>query len=135
LRVEAGLRHIRLKRARDGSLYSTATLPRFKAEYQVTRSVALRSVVQYSIEEVDVLRTPEGVPYVGPVYVRRTSPVDGVQTNPLRLDLLFSYQPSPGTVVFVGYARSIQDQGAFRVPSLEPRADGLFVKVSYLFRT
>jgi hypothetical protein len=135
LRVEAGLRHIRLKRARDGSLYSTATLPRFKAEYQVTRSVALRSVVQYSIEEVDMLRTPEGVPYVGPVYVRRTSPVDGVQTNPLRLDLLFSYQPSPGTVVFVGYARSIQDQGAFRVPSLEPRADGLFVKVSYLFRT
>ena len=135
LRVEAGLRHVRLERAEDGSLYSTATLPRFKAEYQVTRSIALRSVLQYSIEEVDLLRTPLGIPYLGPVYVRRTPLVDGVQTNPLRLDLLFSYQPSPGTVVFLGYARSIQDEGAFRIPSLEPRADGLFVKVSYLFRT
>ena len=43
-------------------------------------------------------------------------------------------QPSPGTVFFVGYSRIMQGDRTFRLSRLSPTADGLFVKLSYLFR-
>jgi len=138
LRVNGSLRRSRIFRASSGSLYSEALLPRLKVEYQLTRAVFVRAVGQYTVEEVDFLRTPDGTPYLrdgAPFRVRRGRVIgEETQTNPLRLDLLFSYQPSPGTVVFLGYAREMLDEGAYRFGELEPRADGLFVKVSYLFR-
>lgn len=138
LRLDASLRRSRILRA-GGSLYSDATIPRLRVEYQLTRSVFLRAVGQYSVEETDLLRAPGGEPYLrdgAPFRVRRGRIVaaDEVQSNPLRLDLLFSYQPSPGTVIFLGYGREESDGGAYRFAPLEPRADGLFLKASYLFR-
>lgn len=140
LRVEGSLRHVRIFRDADGSLYSRATLPRIRAEYQLSRSVLLRATGQYSVEEVDLLRAPGGVPFLldgVPLRIRggRTGREGDPQINPLRLDLLFSYQPSPGTVVFLGYAREMTDRGAYQFSPLEPRADGLFAKFSYLFRS
>jgi hypothetical protein len=139
LRVNGSLRRSRIFRAEDGSLYSDAVLPRLKVEYQLTRAVFVRAVGQYTVEEVDYLRTPGGTPYLRngkPFRLRRgrLTLADEEQENPLRLDLLFSYQPSPGTVVFLGYGREMSDGGAYRFGELEPRADGLFLKVSYLFR-
>jgi hypothetical protein len=47
-----------------------------------------------------------------------------------------SYEPSPGTVVYVGYARQMADLDPqqFRIRDLTTTEDGLFVKVSYRFR-
>lgn len=141
LRLEADARSSRIYRQSDGSLYSRATIPRLKAEYQLTRALFLRAVGQYSLEEVDLLRSPGGAPYVLAdgsafrVLRGRVLPEALGVTHPVRIDLLLSYEPSPGTVVFLGYGREMTDDGAFRFSPLEPRADGLFVKVSYLFRS
>ena len=140
LRVDAGLRRVLLHRARDGSRYSRALVPRLRAEYQVTRAVAVRALAQYGVEEVDVLRAPDGRPYLRggePFRVRRGSrPAwDAPQLNPLRLDVLLSWRPSPGTVAFLGYGREVMDGEAFRFDGLAPRTTGLFLKLSYLFRS
>lgn len=139
LRVDASLRRVLLYRASDDSRYSRALVPRLRAEYQITRAVAVRALAQYAVEEVDVLRAPDGRPYLAdgaPFRVRRGNrPAwDAPQLNPLRLDLLLSWRPSPGTVAFLGYGREVTDDEAFRFDGLAPRADGLFLKLSYLFR-
>lgn len=139
LRVDARLRRVLLFRASDDSRYSRALVPRLRAEYQITRAIAVRALAQYAVEEVDVLRTPDGRPYLadGEAFrVRRGNrPAwDAPQLNPLRLDLLLSWRPSPGTVAFLGYGREVTDDEAFRFDGLAPRTDGLFLKLSYLFR-
>lgn len=139
LRVDASLRRVLLHRDRDGSRYSRALVPRLRAEYQITRAVAVRGLAQYAVEEVDVLRAPDGRPYLRdgePFRVRRGNRPswDAPQLNPLRLDLLLSWRPSPGTVAFLGYGREVTDDEAFRFDGLAPRTDGLFLKLSYLFR-
>jgi hypothetical protein len=139
LRVDASLRRVLLYRARDDSRYSRALVPRLRVEYQVTRAFAVRGLAQYAVEEVDLLRAPDGRPYLRdgePFRVRRGNrPAwDAPQLNPLRLDLLLSWRPSPGTVAFLGYGREVTDDEAFRFDGLAPRTDGLFLKLSYLFR-
>lgn len=139
LRVDASLRRVLLFRDRDGSRYSRALVPRLRAEYQVTRAVAVRALAQYAVEEVDVLRTPDGRAYLRdgePFRVRRGNrPAwDAPQLNPLRFDLLLSWRPTPGTAAFLGYGREVTDDEAFRFDGLAPRTDGLFLKLSYLFR-
>jgi len=52
----------------------------------------------------------------------------------VHVEVLLSYEPSPGTVMYVGYSREMEDTGAFRFQRMRPRADGLFAKVSYRFR-
>ena len=61
-------------------------------------------------------------------------PLDGSDDNDFTLEGLVSYEPSPGTVFFLGYTRRMEDTRAFRFRDLQPTADGLFAKVSYLFR-
>ncbi|HEX2208538.1 MAG TPA: DUF5916 domain-containing protein [Longimicrobium sp.] len=139
LRVDASLRRVLLYRSRDDSRYSRALVPRLRTEYQITRAFAVRALAQYAVEEVDVLRTPAGRPYLRegePFRVRRGNrPAwNAPQLNPLRLDLLLSWRPTPGTAAFLGYGREVTDDEAFRFDGLAPRADGLFLKLSYLFR-
>ena len=139
LRVDGRLGFSVLHRASDDSRYSRALVPRLRVEYQLTRALALRGLAQYSVEEVDILRAPDGGEYLRdgePFRVRRGN-LPGYldpQLNPLRLDILLSYRPSPGTVAFLGYGREVTDDEAFRFDGLQPRADGLFFKISYLFR-
>lgn len=54
-------------------------------------------------------------------------------SNLLRVDWLFSYHPTPGTVVYLGYGNSLEEPSAFRFRSLTRLSDGFFAKVSYLF--
>jgi hypothetical protein len=56
-------------------------------------------------------------------------------TNDFRNDLLFSYKPLPGTLLFFGYGASLTEPDAFRFRNLRRAADGVFFKLSYLFRT
>ena len=130
LRLELRWVHERLTRARDGSRFSTANIPRLKLEYQLTRAIFVRYVGQYFAEDQVALREPR----TGQPLLVNDSAAGPVVTNDFRNDLLFSYKPTPGTVVFVGYGSSLAEADAFRFRNLSRTADGFFVKLSYLFR-
>jgi len=55
-------------------------------------------------------------------------------TNDFRNDLLFSYKPLPGTLVFFGYGTTLVEPEAFRFQNLSRASDGFFLKISYLLR-
>jgi len=121
----------------DGSTVRVRDIPRLKVEYQLSRSVFLRLVGQYDAVWRDALRddTRTGDPILvldpsSGVYVQTTE----LSRNRIQGDVLFSYQPSPGTVVFAGYGSAMTEADSFRFRGVQRNADGFFVKVSYLIR-
>ena len=52
----------------------------------------------------------------------------------IAIDALVGYEPSPGTVFFIGYARQANDPTAFGFRNVQTQSEGLFVKLSYRFR-
>jgi hypothetical protein len=137
LRTELIYDHQQIIRRDGGSTVSLIRLPRLKVEYQLSRAIFLRIIGQYTSNQTDALRDDSRTG--GAILVR--DPATGAFTrtapsasNTFRADWLFSYRPTPGTVVFVGYGGSLNDAGAFRFRNLARTSDGFFVKVSYLFR-
>lgn len=130
LRFEARWTHDAFTRARDGSRFSTANVPRLKLEYQLSRAIFFRYVGQYFAQDETALADPRTGQ---PLLVTGTAATAAV-TNQFRNDLLFSYKPTPGTVCFFGYGTSLQEPDAFHFHSLSRTGDGFFLKVSYLFR-
>jgi len=107
-----------------------------KLEYQLTRWIFLRLVGQYNAVYQDALRDPRTDdplllrdPDTGLYAVTRPS-----TTNDLRMDLLFSFQPNPGTVIFAGYGNSTTEVDSFAFRGLERTSDAFFLKLSYLLR-
>jgi hypothetical protein len=120
-----------LNRRRDGSRFSTEDIPRLKVEYQATRSIFFRLVGQYAARRRDGLRDP----FERPLLVGG-APATAFTTNQFNVDWLFSYRPSPGTLIFLGYGSTLAEDGAFAFGrDVQRTADGFFAKVSYLFRT
>jgi hypothetical protein len=135
LRVEGRYVYSLLDRERDGTRLSTAHIPRLKVEYQLARPVFVRFVGQYTAQERDALRDPAtDRPILLPDDAGMLAPAGAEMQNDLRLDLLFSYRPTPGTVFYFGYGSSITEQEAFTFRDLERVSDGFFLKLSYLFR-
>ena len=134
LSAEVGVRHTSLLRQRDGSLYSRATIPRLRAQYQFNRALYLRTIVEYGSQRRGSLLTPTGGDQV--VYCSDGSCFDltGSESNDFSFETLLSYEPTPGTVFFMGYTRRMEDMEAFRFRDVRPEAEGLFVKLSYRFR-
>jgi hypothetical protein len=135
LRVTGSYNLVRRNRESDGSRFSTQHIPRLKMEYQLSRPIFVRVVGQYSVDERDALRDP----VTGFPILQRNSTGKYVATSPralndLRMDLLFSYRPNPGTVVFFGYGSSLAEDDAFAFENVRRVKDGFFVKLSYLFR-
>src|SRR5947207_1679007 len=130
LRIEGRWVHERLTRARDGSRFSSADIPRLKLEYQLSRSIFLRYVGQYVAQNQVALADPR----TGQPLLVNGSAAGPVVTNDFRNDVLFSYKPVPGTVVFVGYGASLTEDDAFQFQHLTRSSDGFFLKLSYLFR-
>ncbi len=129
LRGTFQLTRLTLNRRRDGSRFSSETIPRLKVEYQLNRSVFFRFIGQYAARERDSLVDRVGRPMlVGGI---RDS---GEISNEFQMDLLFSYRPSPGTLVYLGYGSTSTEPDEFRFRALRRREDGFFGKVSYLFR-
>ena len=56
------------------------------------------------------------------------------RSNLFHADVLLSYQPIPGTVVFAGYGSNMTDEEAFQFRGLRRPDDAFFLKLSYLFR-
>jgi hypothetical protein len=69
-----------------------------------------------------------------PIYIDG-APATAAETNGLRADVLFSFEPTPGTVVFLGYGTSLaKDPLLYNTSGYTRTTDGFFVKLAYLFR-
>jgi hypothetical protein len=135
VRIGTLLRYQRFVRARDGSVFSTQVVPRMRLEYQFSRALFLRFVGQFESRDRSALRDPRNERAL----LRRTATGSYVArgaTKSLlgRADVLVSYLPSPGTVVFVGYGTSVDGSDTMRPTDVQRTTDGAFVKFSYLYR-
>jgi len=113
----------------SGGVFSATRIPRIKAQYQFTRAFFTRVIGEYKLESRDAFRDPTGRTLVR--YGRLSSPVED---GDLRIELLASYEPSPGTVVYAGWSRLMAGRDEYGFDTYEPVNEGLFLKVSYLFR-
>lgn len=133
-RTEIGVRHQRLTRERDGAEYSSATIPRIRMQYQFSRSLFLRGIFEYAAQDRESPADPATGAPLGRCTDTGCSTLSPFANNDIHLEALLSYEPSPGTVFFLGYSRDMEDMEAFRFQDLRSRVDGLFLKVSYRFR-
>jgi hypothetical protein len=122
-------------RRSDHSLAGENVIPRLKLEYQLTRSIFLRAVGEYDLSEQGDLRDETRTFF--PLIVNGKKAL-ATRTAQLHGDWLFSYQPVPGTVVFLGYgslANANPDpRDRFNYQPLVRASDYFFAKFSYLFR-
>ena len=139
LRFDATYALQQVRRRSDGSLVDVQHIPRLKVEYQLSRPIFLRLVGEYAHDRQDDLRddTRTGAPLLvfdpgAGDFVRAS----GFKQSSFRGDVLFSYQPGPGTVLFAGYGSTLFDPADPSDPlrgGLRRVADGFFLKMSYLF--
>ena len=136
LRVEGSWSQQRFHRYDDRSLVLLRNLPRLELEYQFSRSIFIRLVGEYQAEKRAALhddtRTERPIlrRLPGDVFV----PELAYAQSGFDADWLFSYQPSPGTVLFLGYGNTLASFDTYGFSRLSRAADGFFVKLSYQFR-
>ncbi len=131
---EIGVRHSALRRKRDGTLYSRATIPRARLQYQFSRSLFARAIGEYGSQLRGRLLDPVSGRPVSRCEDDSCSELAGSESNDVSVELLLSYEPTPGTVFFLGYSRRMEDMEAFRFRDVRAQAEGLFMKLSYRFR-
>ena len=122
--------YARIWRREDDSVFSTATVSRLTSQYQFSKALFARVLVQYGLEDRDALQDPlTGMPLlIGGV------PADAREEGTVQGQVLLQYQPSPGTIFYIGYSRVMEGDYSYGLADKDPVADGLFVKLSYLFR-
>ena len=122
-------------RRSDHTLAGRNTIPRVKLEYQLTRAIFMRLVGEYDLSEHDDLRDETRTNY--PLIIDGQL-ATAVRARSIHGDYLFSYQPTPGTVVFLGYGSQANGDPdpsqRFNWQPLRRASDYLFAKVSYLLR-
>ena len=125
-----------VNRRTDGSLVNVGRVLRAKVEYQLSRPLFVRVVGQYIQDKTDSLRDDSRTG--APIFIAGPggSLTRGAasSSNLFHADLLLSYQPVPGTVVFAGYGSDMVDEEAFQFRGLRRTDDAFFLKLSYLFR-
>jgi hypothetical protein len=122
-------------RRTDNSLVARNMIPRVKVEYQLTRAVFVRLVGEYDQSEQDDLRDETRTFY--PLLIAGQL-ATASRARTVHGDYLFSYQPTPGTVLFLGYGSQAEGTPEptqrFTWQPLRRAADYFFVKGSYLLR-
>jgi hypothetical protein len=120
----------RIWRRKDDSVFSTAVVSRLTSQYQFSKALFARILVQYGLEDRDGLLDPGSGRRIlidgEPAVAREEGTVQG--------QFLLQYQPSPGTIFYVGYSRVMEGKYSYGLSDKDPIADGIFVKLSYLFR-
>jgi hypothetical protein len=128
--------HTQVNRRDDGSRVLLQMVPRARIEYQITRDFQVRVITQYAINEQDSLRDNSRTEL--PIVLRNSdgsySRASAFRDGRLRTDLLLTYLPNPGTVVYLGYGNGYREQDPLGRRELQRTNDGFFVKLSYLFR-
>ena len=121
---------MRIDRERDGSEFARTIIPRLKVEYQPTRALFFRVIGEWLDERQDILRDAR----TGAPLFFEGEPIPAVSTKSLRADWLISYEPTPGTVAFLGYGSTHESPDGTTWSSMRRSADGFFVKLAYQFR-
>ena len=136
LRISGTWNYEYYNRRTDGTRVLTRNVPRVRVEYQVTRQVFVRIIGEVARLQQDSLRDDSRTNL--PVYFRGSN---GALTRAVafdrlrgRLDFLFSYLPTPGTVVYFGYGNTSRADRPGGTRDLQPNRDVFFAKLSYLFR-
>ncbi len=130
LRGDVSVAWQRLTRAGDGSEFARTVIPRARVEYQPMRALFFRMVGEYQAERRAAPRDPVS----GELLYLGETPRAAFESNGLRLEWLASYQPTPGTVAFLGYAVDFTERDPLEFRGLRARGDGLFLKLAYQFR-
>ena len=115
----------------DGTVFSTVNLSRVRLQYQLGRALFVRAIGQYELEDREALLDPgTGLPLlVG------GEAVDPVREGEFQGQFLVQYEPSPGTIFYMGYSRLMEGEGlSYRLNRMDAVQEGLFVKLSYRFR-
>ncbi len=137
IRVNGTYNAIFYHRHDDGTTVGRTMIPRIDAEYQITRAIFIRLIGQYDAEYQDSLRDDSRSQL--PIFIRSAttgviSRASGGTSNLFSGSVLFSYQPIPGTVAFLGYGNDANEPLALHFAGLRRQADSFFLKLSYLFR-
>jgi hypothetical protein len=124
-------------RRSDGTTVGLGRIPRLKVEYQMSRAIFVRAIGEYNAQRQDALRDDSRTNL--PILIRDPAtglyaPSLAAERNRFRVDALFSYQPTPGTVFFAGYSSVLTEPLGLRFDRLRRTNDGFFVKASYLLR-
>ena len=123
------------RRRTDGTLAGRTYIPRVKAEYQVTSAIFFRAVGEVDVIERDDLRDESRTGF--PLIINGKKALASRNRSFIG-DVLFSYQPLPGTVIFVGYggeaAGAPDPTSRFIYQPLIRNTDHFFLKFSRLFR-
>jgi hypothetical protein len=124
-------------RRSDGTRVADGRIPRLKVEYQLSRAIFMRVIGEYNAQRQDALRDDSRTDL--PILIRDAStglyaPATGFERNRFRVDTLFSYQPTPGTVFFAGYSSFMTEPIGLKFDALRRTNDGFFLKASYLLR-
>ena len=130
IRVEALGVYSKIDRDRDHSEFARTIIPRLKVEYQPTRALFFRVIGEWRDERRDALYDAR----TGDPLRDGLEPIAGFADRSLRADWLISYEPTPGTVAFLGYGSTMEAPPGTRWTRARRTADGLFVKLAYQFR-
>jgi hypothetical protein len=134
-RIDGTLAYQDYWRRSDHTLVGRNVIPRVKLEYQLTRAIFMRLVGEYDLGQTDDLRDETRTNY--PLLIGGQL-ASASRVRSLHGDYLFSYQPTPGTVLFLGYgsqADGLPDETQrFNWQPLRRTSDYFFAKYSYLLR-
>jgi hypothetical protein len=129
IRIRATGTVFRLSRM-NGTEFARSTIPRLKLEYQPNRALFFRAIGEYRSERRAALVDRDSG---APLFVDGAAQ-PATEYNGFRLDLLASFEPTPGTVAFLGYGSSLESDREFNWSRLERVNDGFFVKLAYQIR-
>ena len=134
-RIEGTFNYQDYWRRSDHTLVGRNMIPRLKLEYQITRAIFMRLVGEYDLSERDDLRDETRTNY--PLLIDG-QPATALRSRSFHGDYLFSYQPTPGTVLFLGYGGRADGEPdparRFNWQPLRRASDYFFAKASYLLR-
>lgn len=137
LRVTGSYNRQQYDRTTENSTVAVNQIPRVKVEYQLSRPIFVRLVTEYDYTRQEALRDARNgngaILYYDPTTNTYTQ-AEAAHSGRMRLQGLFSYQPMPGTVFFVGYGALLDENDGLRFNRFPRLNDGFFVKLSYLFR-
>ncbi|MGW8265752.1 MAG: DUF5916 domain-containing protein [Longimicrobiales bacterium] len=120
----------RLWRSAEDTVFSTAVVTRLTTQYQFGKAVFARALIQYNLEDRAALRDPS----TGRPILINGSEAVAREGGTVQGQFLLQYQPSPGTIFYVGYSRMMEGDYSYGLGGKSPTQEGLFVKLSYLFR-
>lgn len=136
LRAAATWNYDTFDRRSDGTRVLTRNAPRLRTEYQVTRQFFVRVIGERPMVRQDSLRDDTHTDL--PIYLRgangKLTRAAAFERTRARIDVLPSYLPSPGTVVYLGYGDTLAADRPAGPERLQRTRDQYFMKLSYLFR-